>query len=604
MSLTINLLGKPFVERDGSPVPSPRGRKAWALLVYLLRTERPPQRDELVSLLFAEADDPFRALRWNLTELRRLLGGCVSLSSDSVEVTLPAGTLVDLQVMTRGTWAAALGLPGLGRDLLEGMDFSASAPFEAWLLNERRHLRASTEAVLREAALALGAAGDHERAIDAATRLVTLDPLNEAHQAVLVRSYAAAGDRAAALAQLASCGELLQRELGVDPGPEVAAALDLSPASSTAPAAGGRAAAVAQLEAGEAAVKAGSWDAGVECLRRAVAEAHSSGDTWLKARTLLGLGSALAHSGRGIFEEGAAALHEAVELADRLGDREVCVQAWLDLAWMEFLGARYDRCQVWLELVREGAEEAAARAYFAWLYGKVLTETARYPDALEWLQAAPELAATAGDGRLRAFAQASLGRAYLLIGDFEPARETLEASAAGFRAAGWTPLISCPESFRSEVLLLQGRPEEAAEAAEFAFALAVEVKDPTLETLAERSLGLVALHRREVERGMKHLQEAHLRLVRTPDYAWAMAYALEALCAAAVREGDPSASAWVQDLEAIAGRSEMRELLARSYLHRHALGDPDALTVARNLAAQIENPALAAAIPADAVAVS
>lgn len=604
MGLSINLLGKPFVERDGHPVPSPRGRKVWALLVYLIRTERVPQRDELVSLLFAEADDPFRALRWNLTELRRLLGGCVSSSTTSVELDLPIGTVVDLQVVTRGTWAGALGLAGLGREVLEGMSLSASASYDAWLLNERRHLRASTEAVLREAALALGAAGDHERAIDAAARLVALDPLNEGHQGVLVRAYAAGGDRVSAAAQVASCTELLRRELAVEPGAELAMALEVGPASSTSPAAGGRAAAAAQLEAGEAAVKAGALDAGLECLRRAVAEAHSSGDLQLKARTLVGLGSALAHSGRATVEDAATALHEAVEMAQGLGELDICVQAWLDLAWMEFLGARYDRALVWLELVREGAEETKARAYFTWLYGKVLTETSRYPEAMEWLLAAPELAAAAGDGRLQGFAQASLGRAFLLTGQLDTARTTLETSAAAFRAAGWTPLISCPESFRAEVLLLQGRADEAAEAAGFAFALALEVKDTMLESLAERSLGLVCIALDEVERGRRHLEEAHMRLVRTPAYAWAMAYALEARCVAAIMHGDPAALGWVQDLEDVAGRSGMRELLARSYLHRHALGDGAALAVARTLASEIANPVLDAAIGREPMPVS
>src|SRR5919108_4975061 len=60
--LRIHLLGKPRVERDGEAVPDPRGYKAWGLLAYLLRTDRPPSRDQLVSLLFSEADDPFAAL--------------------------------------------------------------------------------------------------------------------------------------------------------------------------------------------------------------------------------------------------------------------------------------------------------------------------------------------------------------------------------------------------------------------------------------------------------------------------------------------------------------------------------------------------------------
>jgi DNA-binding SARP family transcriptional activator len=72
--LAIHLLGRPRVERGGVAVPAPRGHKAWGVLAYLLLADRPPSRDELASLLFAEADDPQAALRWNLSALRRLLG--------------------------------------------------------------------------------------------------------------------------------------------------------------------------------------------------------------------------------------------------------------------------------------------------------------------------------------------------------------------------------------------------------------------------------------------------------------------------------------------------------------------------------------------------
>ena len=62
----IRLLGPPAIERDGVPATPPRGRKAWALLAYLLLAERPPGRRHLAELLFDEADDPLGALRWTL----------------------------------------------------------------------------------------------------------------------------------------------------------------------------------------------------------------------------------------------------------------------------------------------------------------------------------------------------------------------------------------------------------------------------------------------------------------------------------------------------------------------------------------------------------
>lgn len=92
MSLVIRLLGKPRIERDGAPVPTPRGRKTWGLLAYLLLSERPPSRSRVASLLFGEAADPLGALRWTLADLRRTLGAADAAAGDPLELRLPAGT--------------------------------------------------------------------------------------------------------------------------------------------------------------------------------------------------------------------------------------------------------------------------------------------------------------------------------------------------------------------------------------------------------------------------------------------------------------------------------------------------------------------------------
>ena len=97
---------------------------------YLLPAERPPSRDELVSLLFSEADDPFAALRCNLSAVRRLLGAAAELTGDPLRLSLPRGTLVDVETLHSGSWVEALEVPGLERELLEGTGFSSSPAFE------------------------------------------------------------------------------------------------------------------------------------------------------------------------------------------------------------------------------------------------------------------------------------------------------------------------------------------------------------------------------------------------------------------------------------------------------------------------------------------
>ena len=150
MPLSIHLLGPPRAERDGQPLPAPRGDKIWALLAYLLRSSAPVRRPHLSGLLFADAQDPLGALRWNLCQLRRLLGGS-QLGGNPLTLTLEPDTQVDVLTLVDGGTQAAAALPGIGRDLLEGIRFPSSPAFDAWLEEERTQLRARARAVFTQA---------------------------------------------------------------------------------------------------------------------------------------------------------------------------------------------------------------------------------------------------------------------------------------------------------------------------------------------------------------------------------------------------------------------------------------------------------------------
>lgn len=593
MALAIHLLGKPRAEREGAPLPALRGRKGWALLAYLIRSERPVSRAQLASLLFADADDPLGALRWNLAQLRRLLGGEDTLRGELLALELPAGTFVDIRVLTTGTWIETADVPGIGRDLLEGMDFPTSPAFEAWLLNERRHLKATSEAVLREAALARLGAGDAENAIDVAARLVALDPLDENYQGLLIRCYASAGDEAAAARQLAACIELFRRELGIEPGPVVTSAIHVSKVSTTQRAAGGAVAARAQLEAGQAAIKAGAIASGLECLRTATTEAHMCGDIVLKMETLFAMGSTLAHAGRESHEEGAAALHEVIALAERSGDPSLRASACRELAWIELLAARFDRTEVWLKQAAAlVGDDESERAKILSVAGMYLTEVGRYQQSIAKLKEAVGLAERSGEVQTVAWALSMLGRALFLRRDLDGARAVNRRAIEIARAAGWMWLIPWPEAYLAETELATGDIESAGELAEHSFALASQSRDPCFQSKAERVIAMVAAARGRSDTAIERLEMARLRMVKHPDSTWLMAYLLDSLCTVAVAGRHPGAAGWINDLENLAGRTGMRELLARAYIHRHAVGDPSALETARVLALDIDNPYL------------
>ncbi|MDB5847321.1 MAG: tetratricopeptide repeat family protein, partial [Rhodoferax sp.] len=533
MGPTIHLLGVPRVLRhDGTPVAL-RGRKAWGLLAFLLLGRESVSRQHLARLLFEDAEDPLAALRWNLTELRRALGQD-SLRGDPLHIDRGALGPVDLDVLLRGNAQDGAQLPGLGHVLLEGLSFAGSPSFEVWIEAERRRIQSTAQAVLHEAALARLAAGANDEAVALASRLVALDPLDENAQVLLVRSLATAGDGIAAARQAATCRELFRRELGVLPGPALTDALHTATSAPIAHAATGRAGVIAQLDAGEAAIGAGVLDAGLQCLRRAIAEADLVGDPLLRTRARVALGGALVHAARGRDAEGAAALHEALAIGTEAAPG-LAAAACRELGYVEFLLGRYERALAWLERADPLAgKDVTEHARIATLQGSVLSDRAYYDAALERLEHAGALCAEAGDARQRVYVDAMVGRVLLLTGRLDEACATLDHCIVQARSL-WTAFLPWPQAFRAEIDLLQGRTDAAAERFAQAFALGCQLADPCWEGIARRGMGLVAAARGDTAGALAILLEALERCGRLPDaYVWASAYGLDALCHVAI----------------------------------------------------------------------
>lgn len=111
MAVAIHLLGVPRVERDGAALPAPRGHKVWALLAYLIRSRAGASRKHLAALPFEDAEDPLAALRWNLSELRRLFGN-ECLRGDVPTLSLnPSSCLGPNRCALKSIWRAAITMP-------------------------------------------------------------------------------------------------------------------------------------------------------------------------------------------------------------------------------------------------------------------------------------------------------------------------------------------------------------------------------------------------------------------------------------------------------------------------------------------------------------
>ena len=577
----------------GTPVDDPRGNKAWGLLAYLLRSRVPPSRERVASLLFSEADDPLGALRWTLSALRRRLGEGVELGGDPLRLTLPPGTFVDVDVLSRGSWMEAIALPGLGHALLEGLAFRSSPGFEMWLDSERRHVVGTTSAVLHQSALALLARGDAAAAAHHAAELVGLNPFEENAHVLLVRCLRVAGDREAAARHVEACTELFRRELGIEP----TAALRTAAATSEVAVAArvsGPATVRAQVEAGEAALAAGAVEAGLHRLRGAVAAARSIDDRELLSTALVTLGGALVHSARGTDEEGAAALHEGTTLAEQIGRLDVAATGWREISWVQFLRAHYERAEQ--SLTRTAELAAGNDEELAWvelIRGACRHDVGDYASAGELLRSSLTRARRLGSGQPLGQALTMLGRFHLMRGEIEDAIHHLDQALLEAEARGMTAFVPWPESFRGELDLILGDVASAEARFEHAFALGCQVGDPCWESIALRGLGRAAAARGDLARALEFLVDAPKLCRRLPDtYLWIEAYGLDALCAVAVEHRAGAAGRWIDELEEITARRGVRELLLRATLYRARLGEPGAIDVARSLAAQIDNPAL------------
>jgi len=588
---TIRLLGPPSIEQAGARPP--RGRKAWALLAYLLLAERPPTRRRLAELLFGDADDPLGALRWSLAELRRALGDGDVITGDPLAITLAPDTSVDVLVVTEDS-ADPQPLLGFSGELLEGVELASCPEFESWLLVERHRLSAAIEGRLRQTAIALIARGRANDAVPFASKAVAMNPLEQGNHELLVRSLAIAGDRTAALRQIAVCEDLLRRELGIEASAALREASKVGPGSIAGPPLGGRAAAASQLEAGRAAIAAGAVDAGIQCLRRAVAETDHCNDPVLRSRALAALGGALVHAVRGHDEEGAIVLHEAILVAEQAGDRTTSVHAHRELGFVEVQAGRRRTAASWLDKATSLAETDDEHAAILGVRGMNSSDQGDYPAAFEHLGESVELAARCGDHRQQAWSLSLVGRAHLLRGEHSQATATVRETLELVRRERWIAFLPWPQSLMAELDLVAGDLEAATDGFEQAWVLGCQLNDPCWEGMAGRGLGLLSAGRGDYAGASEWLAQAASRSSREPDrYQWIHAYVLDAASTAALaRDDEERARPLVTQLAAVAARCDMRELMARAKVHQARLGDSSAAASARLLGAGIDNPAL------------
>jgi DNA-binding SARP family transcriptional activator/predicted ATPase len=235
--LRLFLLGSPQFEYAGKPVTTSR-RKAIALLAYLAVLAEPRSRETLAALLWPESDArrASASLRNSLWSLKQVLGeGWLDVTGENIGLNVEANVWIDVAQFRRLLASCAEHdhsrddvcsecLPPLTDavilyrdDFLAGFTLADCPQFDEWQFFQGQELRQELTGALQRLVQWYIGQEELEAALSYGRRWVSLDPLHEPAQRELIRLYAMAGQRAAALRQYEECVSLLEEELSIPP---------------------------------------------------------------------------------------------------------------------------------------------------------------------------------------------------------------------------------------------------------------------------------------------------------------------------------------------------------------------------------------------------
>ena len=230
--LHLSLLGEQAIS-DGSASLRAHSSRAAALVAFLVTHAGSPQaRQRIAGLFWPESTDAqaLTNLRRELHHLRQILRAepslvvtprdlcwrdtetcLVDLRIFDIERQAAASAAAagnDAEVIARGTAALAQ----YKGDLLPGQ-------YDDWLIDVRAELDRQCADLCDLLAAARARAGDLAGAAAVARRRIQLQPLEEAGYCTLMMLLSDLGDRAGAVSTYHHCASVLERELGVVPGP-------------------------------------------------------------------------------------------------------------------------------------------------------------------------------------------------------------------------------------------------------------------------------------------------------------------------------------------------------------------------------------------------
>lgn len=254
--LKLELFGAPRLVYQEQPVVGVR-RKALALAAYLSLTERPLMREALAALFWPDQDDEhsrisLRGVLHNLSSASPIEWvdadrSAVSLKFEALEVDVRGftgalartrGHLHTDGVLCAACFAALNEAVNLYHDdFMAGFSLSDSSEFDHWQTSQREWLSRECTTALRRLAEHSGivsATSLHE-ALSYGRRWLKINPLDESAHRLLMRLFAASGQRSEALKQYHDCVRLLDEELATLPEPETVALFEAIREGESAP---------------------------------------------------------------------------------------------------------------------------------------------------------------------------------------------------------------------------------------------------------------------------------------------------------------------------------------------------------------------------------
>jgi DNA-binding SARP family transcriptional activator len=218
------LFGGPYIMHNGDRLEVPDGSKR--LLVFVALNAGRVERRYAAGSLWPEGSDEraggnLRSALWRLK-----CAGIDVVESDKCTLGMRRGTVVDVGVVDE--WAARLVEGSAGATDLclvnwrwEAMDLLPGW-YDDWVIFERERIRQRLLHALEALSRRLVEVNRCAEAVDAAISAVSADPLRESANRVLIEAHLAEGNLIEARRTYERYCDSVRRELGVDPGEELA----------------------------------------------------------------------------------------------------------------------------------------------------------------------------------------------------------------------------------------------------------------------------------------------------------------------------------------------------------------------------------------------